>query len=335
MNAFRVSTPRAGSPAHAAILALVLSGVAQSALADKSPSRPIQLASSSQSPATEAAVRAWADCVSGEKLAGQPIILQAKPGANGVVAANFLREQPNDGYTIMLSGMSNTTITPFTFKKPPYDPEKEFEGAAVSGVASLVLSANVQSGIGDIESLKRAAAAATKGIDLAVPSIAGAGHMLAAAVVSNLKLKAELVPTKGEAGAVTLLLGGEIPLSVLVEGTVLPQVNAGKLVPLLVFADKRLPSMPQVPTVAEELGDPSLAHSAWIGITAKAGAPAELVTSLEAWTRACMNDPAFTQALAGAGFKPRFVPAADYARVVREDIAFWKTWIARLGIVRE
>lgn len=335
MQARPASCKRARPPGHVAIFALVLAGLSQSALADKYPSKPIQLVSSSQSAATEAAVRAWGDCVSGEKLANQPIVLQAKPGANGVVAINFLRQQPNDGYTIMLGGMSNTTITPFTFKRPPYDPEKELEGAAMFGVASLVLVANVQSGIRDIGSLRRVAAAAAKGIDVAVPSIAGAGHMLAAAVVSHLKLKAELVPTNGESGAVTLLLGGEIPVSVLVEGTILPQVNAGKLVPLLVFADKRLSSMPQVPTVVEELGDPSLAHSAWIGIMTKAGGPREVVKALEEWTRACMGDPAFTQALAGAGFKPRFVPASDYARVMREDILFWKTWIARLGIARE
>jgi tripartite-type tricarboxylate transporter receptor subunit TctC len=335
MKTRRMALARARSAGHAKFVALLLAGFAQSAISDNYPSRPIQLVNSTQSASTEVAVRAWVDCVSGEKLANQAIVVQDKPGANGVVAASFMRQQPNDGYTIMLSGMSNTTITPFTFKNPPYDPEKEFEGAAMFGMASLVMVANLQSGIRDIDSLKRAAAAAPKGIDIAVPSIAGAGHMLAAAVVSNLKLKAELVPTKGEAGAVTLLLGGEAPLSVLVEGTALPQVRGGRLVPVLVFAEKRLASMPQVPTVTEALGEASLAHSAWIGITTKAGGPPEVVKALERWTRACMDDRAFTQALTNAGFTPRFVSASDYARVVREDISFWRAWIVKLGIVRD
>lgn len=323
---------QAVSPWRAALVAAALAAMMQPAWPDTYPSRPIQLVNSTQSTSTERAARAWMNCVSGERLANQSIVLQAKPGANGVVAATYMRQQPSDGYTIMLGGMSNTTITPFTFRKPPYDPEKEFEGAAIFAAASLVMVANVQSGITDVDSLKRAAAVAPKGIDVAVPSIAGAGHMLAAAVVAHLKLKAELVATKGEAGAVTLLLGGEMPLSVLVEGTALPQVRAGKLVPLMVFSDARLDSMPQVPTVIEALGDASLAHNAWIGITTKAGGPPEVVRALERWTRACMDDPAFVQGLVAAGFRPRFVPARDYARVVREDIAFWKAWIEKLGI---
>jgi tripartite-type tricarboxylate transporter receptor subunit TctC len=327
--------PRVRLADRALFSLFVLAGISQPALSQNYPNRPIQLVTSTQSGATAAAARAWIKCVSGSRLANQAIVLQEKPGANGVIAASFMREQPNDGYTIMLSGMSNTTITPYTFKKLPYDPEKEFEGAAMFAMASLVMVANAQSGITDVESLKRAAAAAPRGIDVGVPSIAGSGRMLAAAAVSALKIKAELVPTKGEAGAVTLLLGGELPLSVLVEGTVLPQVKAGKLVPLMVFADERLASMPQVPTVIEALGDARLAHSAWIGISTKAGGPPEVVRALEGWTRTCMEDRAFTQALANAGFTPRFVPSSDYARTVRDDIAFWTGWIQILGIRRD
>lgn len=332
MKAARIAFAWADRTGRLAFLACVAAGLSQAAHAEQYPSRPIQLVTSSQSGATEAAVRAWMDCVSGEQFANQAIVLQAKPGANGVVAATFMRQQPNDGYTIMLGGMSNTTITPFTFRKPPYDPEKEFEGAAMFGAASLVLVASAQSGITDVETLRRAAAAAPDGIDVAVPSIAGAGHMLAAAVVSKLRIQAELISTKGEAGAVTSLLAGEMPLSVIVEGTALPQVKAGKLVPVMAFSDARLDAMPEVPTVTEALDDPSLARSAWIGIATKAGGPPEVVRTLESWTRSCMENPAFRQGLANAGFRPRFVPAGDYARIVREDIAFWKSWIQRLGI---
>lgn len=306
--------------------------VAAPAFAQKYPNKPIQLVNGTQGAATEVAARAWMECASKVKLAGQAFVLQSKPGANGVVAATFMRQQPNDGYTIMIGGMSNTTITPFTFKRLPYDPEKEFEGAAMFGVTSLVLVANVQSGIKSARDLQVAANAAPKGIDFAVPSIAGAGHMLSAAVVANLGIKAELVATKGEAGAVSALLGNQMPLTVLVTGTAQPHVDAGKLVPLMVFADKRQPSLPTVPTVIEALGDTSLAHSAWIGITTKAGGPPEVVKAIESWTKSCLASPEFVQQLANAGFTPRFVPASEYGRIVRDDIAFWKQWIDKLGI---
>ena len=75
-----------------------------------------------------------------------------------------------------------------------------------------------------------------------------------------------------------------------------------------------------------------MARSAWIGITAKAGGPPEVIKSLESWTKACLETPEFTRTLVGAGFTPKFVPASDYASTMRSDIAFWKHWIDRLGI---
>jgi len=328
--------PWTGSAGRKALYSLasmaLIAMPAQPAFAQKYPSKPVQLVNGTQGAATEVAARAWMECASKERLAGQPFVLQSKPGANGVVAATFMRQQPNDGYTIMIGGMSNTTITPFTFKRLPYDPEKEFEGAAMFGVTSLVLVASAQSGIKNAQDLQAAARAAPKGIDFAVPSIAGAGHMLSAAVVANLGIKAELVATKGEAGAVTALLGNQMPLTVIVTGTAQPHVDAGKLVPLMVFAEKRLPSMPTVPTVIEALGDANLAHSAWIGITTKAGGPPEVVKAIESWTKSCLESPEFVQQLSNAGFLPRFVSTNDYARIVRNDIVFWKQWIDKLGI---
>ena len=312
------------------LLAVLL--VSAPAAAQQYPSKPVTLVNGTQGTGTEAAARAWMNCAAGEKLAGQPFVLQNKPGANGVVAAQFMRQQPNDGYTLMISGTSNMTIVPFTFKQLPYDPEKEFEGGAMFGVTYLVLVANAQSGIKTVKDMADAARANPKGLDIAVPSLAGSGRMLAAATVENLKLNAQLVATQGEAGAVTALLGNHMPLSVLILGTVQPHVDAGKMIPLMVFAEQRLPSMPQAPTVIEALGDRTMARSAWIGITAKAGGPPEVVKGIETWTRACLQSPEFTSVLQLAGFTPRFVPASEYAQKVRSDIVFWRSWIDKLGI---
>ena len=82
----------------------------------------------------------------------------------------------------------------------------------------------------------------------------------------------------------------------------------------------------------EELQDPSLARSGWIGITAKAGTPQEAIDAVESWTRQCMDNAAFRKALEQAMFTPYFVPQKEYAAIVRRDSEFWKTWIGRLNI---
>ncbi len=232
----------------------------------------------------------------------------------------------------MIGGMSQTTITPFVFKKMPYDPEKEYEGAAMFGISSLIMVANAQSGIKSVKDLQAAANASPKGIDIAIPAVASPAHLMSAAVAAKLNIKAELVPVVGEPAGAAALIGNQIPVMIFLTGSAAPHIDSGKLVPLMVFTEQRLPQYPNVPTVVEALGDAGLARTAWIGITTKAGSPPEVVKSVDAWTKACLETPEFNQALKNALFTPKYVSTAEYASVVRRDIAFFKPWIERLGI---
>ena len=149
---------------------------------------------------------------------------------------------------------------------------------------------------------------------------------------TKLGIVSTLVPVNGEGGGITALLGNQVPAMVFLTGSAAPHIDAGKLVPLMVFTEQRLPQYPQVPTVVEVLGDRELARSAWIGITTKVGSPPEVAKSLDAWTKACLETPEFSGALKNALFTPRYYSQAEYAAIVRRDIAFWKPWIERLGI---
>jgi tripartite-type tricarboxylate transporter receptor subunit TctC len=313
-----------------------LAAVAMPSWADEYPSNPINLVSPLPTGgSTDVATRAWMNCASTLHLAGQPFILLHKPGANGVIAAQYLRQQPADGYSLMVAGMSQTTITPFIFKKQPYDPEKEFQGAAIFGMASFILVANAQSGIRSIKDLQTQAKASPKGLDIGIPAIATPAHLLSAAVSAKLDIKTSLVPLGTESAGIAALIGNQLPVMIFVVGSVAPHIESGKLVPLMTFTEERLPSMPNVPTVAEALGDSRLVRYGWLGITTKTGSPPEVVKSVEGWTKACLETPEFRQALRNALFTPKFLSARDYAETVRQDIAFWKPWIERLGISNE
>lgn len=301
--------------------------------ADKYPSKPVQLISPLPvGGSTDVATRAWMECASQQKHAGQPFVLQNRPGANGVIAANVMKQQPNDGHSLFIAGMSQMTITPFIFKKQPYDSQKDFTGAAIFGTTPFVMVASTQSGIRSVKDLQAFAKGSASGIDLGIPVIAAPAHLMSAALAEKLGIKATLVPQSSETNGITALMGGQIPAMIFVAGSVTQFVESGKLVPIMVFTKQRLPQFPNTPTVVEVLGDESFVRYGWLGIAAKAGGPKEVISAVEGWTKSCLETPEFQQALRNALFTPRFIDAAEYERVLQDDIAFWKPWISKLGI---
>ncbi len=313
-------------------MAVLCMGVAgATAFAQTYPSRPITIiAPYPPGGAIEAATRSWMACA--QEITGQPMVLLSRPGANGVVAANAFKQAPADGYTLMVYGMSQATITPFIFKKQPYDPEKEFHGAAMFGTAALMLVTSAQSGIKSLKDFQAYANARPNGIDIGNPGIASASHLLSAALAAKLDVKSTLVPFAGEAAGAVSLLAGDIPALVILAGSAAPYIESGKMVPIVSFSPQRQAKFPNVPTVVEELKDASLARAGWLGVTARAGTPQVAIDAVEGWTKACMANAPFRQALETALFTPSFSTQEGYAAVVRRDIDFWKPWITRLNI---
>lgn len=318
---------------YASAMVATALGASIACASERYPTKPIQLISPLPTGgSTDVATRAWMACASKEGLAGQPFVLLNRPGANGVVAASAMRQQPNDGYSLMVAGMSQMTITPFIFKKQPYDPEKDFEGAAIFATTPFILVASAKSGIKSLADLKTRAQSKPGGVDLGMPAIASPAHLLGAAVSEKLSMQSTLVPVGSEAQGILGLAGGDIEAMIFVAGSVSQQVEAGSLVPLMVFTEQRLPQLPNVPTVGEALGEPGLVRYGWLGFAVRGGGPKDVVKAVEGWTRSCLETKEFDTALRNALFTPRFISSAEFAETVRKDIAFWRTWIARLRI---
>lgn len=302
-------------------------------LSETYPSRPVSLVTPiAPGGAVDNATRAWASCVSNEKHAGQPLVVINRPGANGLVAANAVRQAAPDGYTLMLAGTSQMTIAPFTHKKVPFDPEKDFKPAAVFATAPYLLVASTASGIKNMADFEAFAKSRPGGIDIGITFISSPPHLLSAAISAKLGIQSTFVPVSAESSGITALLGGHIHAMVFVAGTALPQVTARKVVPLMTFTEQRIPRLPNVPTVIEELKDPSLARNGWMGISVKSGTPAEEVKAMEAWTKACLDTADFRNSLTSALLEPKFLSQTEFADLIRQDIEFWKPWITRLKI---
>lgn len=313
----------------AAGAALLAAGIAQAY-----PDRPITMvAQQPPGSGSDAMTRIWADCAA-QKL-GQPVVVQNKPGANGLLAVNFLKGSAADGYTLMTIGMSQMTITPYVYKTAPYDPNADFRHIAAFGDALFILAASPDSGIRTLDDLKNAASKRAGGIDFGSPGKGSPAHLLTTALTESLGVPATHVPFVGESAGVTAMIGNQIQIMTLVISTALPQIATGKLVPLALFSRERSPLLPDVPSIAELTGSDELARPGWIGVVAPPGIPAEAASRLEAATRACVDDAQFRQHLEAMKLTPAFSDGAQMRARADADSAVWKPLIERLGLVQE
>ncbi|WP_374665149.1 Bug family tripartite tricarboxylate transporter substrate binding protein [Ramlibacter sp.] len=282
---------------------------------------------------SDAMTRAWAECTA--RQINQPMVVQNKAGANGILAINYLKGQPADGANVMTIGMSQMTITPFVHKQMPYDPLKDFDGISVIGLSPLVLVAPAGSGIQKLADLEKVAKAQAGGLNFGSPGKGSPAHLLTTALTDAMRWPATHVPFVGEAAGLTALMGQQIQVMTLVIGTAAAQVKAGKLVPLAVFAAERSPLMPEVPTIAEAGGPQVLARPAWIAVVARKGTPPEVVQRLNAATEKCRADSAYVSRMQAMNVTLVSSRPADVTAFAERDIAVWKPLIEKLGLATE
>lgn len=282
---------------------------------------------------SDAMTRAWAECAS--RQMGQPTVVQNKPGANGILAINFLKGQPADGSHVMTIGMSQMTITPFVHKQMPYDPLKDFDGVAVIGTSPLVLVVPAGIGVQKLSDLEKVARTQPGGLNFGSPGKGSPAHLLTTALAEGMGWPATHVPFVGEAAGLTALMGQQIQAMTLVISTAAAQVKAGKLVPLAVFAADRSSLMPDVPTIAQAGGPQVLARPAWIAVVAKKGTPPDVLQRLNEATNKCHGDAAYATRMQSMNVSLVQSRPADVLRFAERDIAVWKPLIDKLGLATE
>ncbi len=314
------------------LLALALSGPA---VAQSFPTKPVQLiAQQPPGSGSDAMTRAWADCAARE--IGQPVVVQNKPGANGILAVNYLKSQPADGYNLMTIGMSQMTITPYVYRQQPYDPERDFESVAVLGSSPLVLAVPAQLGITRLSQLEALARTRNGGLDFGSPGKGSPAHLLTTALVERMNIAGTHVPFVGEGAGLTALMGQQIQAMTLVIGTAAAQVKAGKLVALAVFSPQRSALMPDVPTIGEAYpAAADLARMAWIAVVAKAGTPRDLLDKLNAASQRCNSDATYRSRMEAMNVILTSSAPGDAQQWAERDTKVWRPLIEKLGLATE
>ena len=221
---------------------------------------------------------------------GQPVVVENKVGAGGILAAEFVAKQPADGYTLMI-GASTHLVQKLMQPSVRFDPARDFTHIIRTGFSPQVMLVKSTSPYQSVADLVAAARKSPGKLNYASGGIGSAAHLSGAALASAATIDLVHVPYKGSVEIVPALIRGDATLGFPIASTAIPQIENGKVRALAVTSASRLPGLPQVPTLNEALRRNDLALDSWFGIWAPAGVPKPVVARLQAAVIKALNDP--------------------------------------------
>lgn len=266
-----------------------------------------------------------------EAALGQPLIIDYKPGAGGVLAATELTRAAPDGYTLLVANTGPFAIAPYLQTKMPYDPVKQFTYVGQIAEAGYIAATRADHPARDLKQFIEWAKANAGKANFASGGIGASTHLNGELLNSVAGLDLLHVPYKGSAPAVTDLIGGQTQLLIDAGTVLLPQIKGGRLKALAVTGTKRDPNLPDAPTV-RELGLAGMEALGFQGLVGPAGIPREVVDRLSSDLRKTLALADVKAKFAGAGSDVQPRGPAEFSAYVKAEAEKWSALIKQRKI---
>ncbi len=249
---------------------------------------------------------------------GRPFLVENMPGANGVIATNYVAKAPPDGYVIQFGFISTLSITPHLTKNIAFDPIKDFAPISLVSYSPNLLLAHPGFGVKTVSDLIAKLKSTPGKLNYGSGGVGGSQHLSTEIFMQATATQAVHVPYRGSGALLASLMAGEIPFAFDTMTTAVPQVEAGTLVALAISSKARSPLMPNVPTVAETI--PGFDVTAWNGFLAPARTPAAIVNKLSAAAAEYLKSREAQEFFAKLGTTAVGSTPAEFAALIEKDL---------------
>lgn len=309
--------------------ALFLSCLAQNVAGQTYPDRQISLVvPGAASGGMDVIARALADRLS--LTLKQSIMVDNRPGANGNIAADIVAKSKPDGYTVLLGQTAQFAINPALYQKIPFDPIKDFVPIVMLAEAPNIIFVASDSPYKTLSDIVKAAQASSKTLDLATPGNGTPSHLISEMFQKASGIKFTHIPYKGASAAITDLVGGRVAVMMSSVPSALGQIKAGKVRAIAVSSAKRIPVLPNVPTIGES-GYPGFNVGTWYGLFVPKGTPPNIVNDLNAAANLAINTPVFKEKIFSEGGIVIGGDSKTFGNTVASDYVAWNKIVKESG----
>jgi len=298
--------------------------------ADTYPNRPIKIIVPTPAGGpVDAVARVLAHALS--PLVGQGVIVDNRAGAGNTIGSKEAALADPDGYTLLFSSSSGLVIAPMLHRQAGYDPISSYEPIALVAESSNILVVNPAVPAKSVQELVAYAKANRGKVNFSSGGVGVLPHLIGEMFKARAGIDIVHVPYRGGGPSIADVMGGQVELTFEGTSVLLPLIQAGKLRALAVTSAKRIPQLPDVPTMIES-GYPGFSSTSWTGLLAPSRTPPAIIATLNTQVNAALKSPEFTAALAAISTQPIGGPPQALTDVINADVAKWAPIVKALNL---